>query len=300
MTRSMITRMPRSRAVRMNSATSPSEPSRGSTPSEVGDVVAVVAVGRRLERHEPEAGHAELGEVVEPMGEALEVARAVVVPVHVRLDVEAVDDRGLPPEVAAVGDPHRPAAFSVGQHVLAERVDERVLLGADVVQVDAVEAELGDARRGGRGAGPGRTRRCSGLRRPRRAWHPRSRSSNASRRVELPREVRRAGGSCRHWSCAIARASSSVGAQLRCTCTAIGPVAAGVAVGVDERAEGVARLVDGDEAVGPLGAFARGLGAHRGARRAAAASSGRLQTRARSTRMQAVGADLLARRAGGG
>ena len=115
MTKSMITRMPRSRAVRVNSATSPSEPRRGSTPVEVGDVVAVVAVGRRLERHQPDARDPELGEVVEAVGEALEVAGAVVVPVHVRLDVEAVDDGRLPPEVAAIGDLHRPTSFSAGR-----------------------------------------------------------------------------------------------------------------------------------------------------------------------------------------
>lgn len=73
---------------------------------EVGDVVAVVEVGRRLERHEPDARDAELGEVVEPLREPVEVAAAVVVPVHEGLDVEAVDDGGLPPEVPAVGGAH--------------------------------------------------------------------------------------------------------------------------------------------------------------------------------------------------
>ena len=37
---------------------------------EVGDVVAVVAVGRRVERHQPQAGDAELGEVVDALREA--------------------------------------------------------------------------------------------------------------------------------------------------------------------------------------------------------------------------------------
>ncbi len=59
---------------------------------EVGDVVAVVAVGRRVERHEPQARHAELGEVVDALGQARQVAAAVAVPVQERLDVEAVDD----------------------------------------------------------------------------------------------------------------------------------------------------------------------------------------------------------------
>ena len=60
---------------------------------EVADVVPVVAIGRRVERHEPQAGDAEIGEVVDASGKAREVADAVVVAVHVGLDVEAVDDR---------------------------------------------------------------------------------------------------------------------------------------------------------------------------------------------------------------
>ena len=45
----------------------------------VGDVVAVVAVGRRVERQQPEAGDAEAGEVVEPPRQPVEVADAVAV-----------------------------------------------------------------------------------------------------------------------------------------------------------------------------------------------------------------------------
>jgi len=73
----------------------------------IGDVIAVVAVGGRVERHEPQARHAQVGEVVEALHEAGEVTDSVTVPVHVRLDVEAVDDSGLPPQVGRVGDPHR-------------------------------------------------------------------------------------------------------------------------------------------------------------------------------------------------
>src|SRR5690606_12556091 len=73
---------------------------------EVGDVVAVVALGGRVEGHQPQAGDAEVREVVDPLGQAREVADAVVVPVHERLDVQAVADGVLPPEVAGVGDPH--------------------------------------------------------------------------------------------------------------------------------------------------------------------------------------------------
>src|SRR3712207_4635321 len=73
---------------------------------EVGDVVAVVALGGRVEGHQPQAGDAEVGQVVDPLGQALEVTAPVAVPVEVGLDVEAVDDSRLPPDVGGVGDPH--------------------------------------------------------------------------------------------------------------------------------------------------------------------------------------------------
>jgi hypothetical protein len=70
------------------------------------DVVAVVTLGRGVERGEPQARHAELGEVVEPLRETAQVAHAVAVGVQVRLDVEVVEDRGLPPQIARIGEPH--------------------------------------------------------------------------------------------------------------------------------------------------------------------------------------------------
>src|SRR3712207_1791793 len=73
---------------------------------EVGDVVAVVALGGRVEGHQPQAGDPEVGQVVDALGEAREVADAVAVPVQERLDVQAVDDRVLPPQVGRIGDPH--------------------------------------------------------------------------------------------------------------------------------------------------------------------------------------------------
>lgn len=72
----------------------------------VGDVVAVVALRGRVERHEPQAGHPELGEVVDALRHAGEVADAVPVGVDERLHVGAVDDRVLPPQVPRVGDLH--------------------------------------------------------------------------------------------------------------------------------------------------------------------------------------------------
>ena len=72
----------------------------------VGDVVAVVPVGRRLERHEPQAADADAGEVVDPLDQSREVAVPVVVPVEEGLDVEAVQHRVLPPEVARARQRH--------------------------------------------------------------------------------------------------------------------------------------------------------------------------------------------------
>ncbi len=80
---------------------------------EVDDVVAVVAVGRRVDGHQPQAGDAERRQVVEPLREALQVTGAVAVGVEVGLDVEAVDDRRLPPQVGGVGEPHAAATFGV-------------------------------------------------------------------------------------------------------------------------------------------------------------------------------------------
>ena len=65
----------------------------------VGDVVAVVALRRGLERHQPDRGDAEPVQVVEPAHQAREVADAVAVGIHVGADRQAVDDRVLVPEV---------------------------------------------------------------------------------------------------------------------------------------------------------------------------------------------------------
>src|SRR3954447_3877859 len=65
----------------------------------VADVVAVVAQRAGLERRQPERIDAEALEVVEPAGEPLEVATAVAVAVHERLDRQAVDDGVLVPEI---------------------------------------------------------------------------------------------------------------------------------------------------------------------------------------------------------
>ena len=65
----------------------------------VGDVVAVVALGGGLERHQPDGGDAEAVQIIEAAHQPLEIADAVAVGVHVGADRQAIDDRVLVPEV---------------------------------------------------------------------------------------------------------------------------------------------------------------------------------------------------------
>jgi hypothetical protein len=73
---------------------------------EIGDVVSVVTVRSRIERHQPQAGDAEFFEVVDPLRQSGQVTDAVCVPVDESLDVETIDDSGLPPQVCGIRDPH--------------------------------------------------------------------------------------------------------------------------------------------------------------------------------------------------
>ena len=67
----------------------------------VGDVVAVVTAGARIERQQPQCRHAELVQVIEPLGQAGKVADAVAVAVGEGFDVQLIDDCVLVPEVVA-------------------------------------------------------------------------------------------------------------------------------------------------------------------------------------------------------
>ena len=64
----------------------------------IGNVVAVVAQGRGIERQQPEGGHPQFLEVVELLDQALEIADAVAVAVVKGLDVHFVDDGIFVPE----------------------------------------------------------------------------------------------------------------------------------------------------------------------------------------------------------
>ena len=74
----------------------------------VADVVAVVVLRRGIDRREPEHVDAERREVVEPPGDAREIADAVAVGVGEAARIDLVDDRGLPP----LGDLRRGASHS--------------------------------------------------------------------------------------------------------------------------------------------------------------------------------------------
>ena len=99
-TRSMMTRRPRLSASCRNVTKSPSVPRSRVDAVEVGDVVPVVPVGRRVDRVQPQARDSEPGQVVQPARQPREVTNAVVVGVLERLDVEAVDDGVLEPLIS--------------------------------------------------------------------------------------------------------------------------------------------------------------------------------------------------------
>ena len=80
---------------------------RGMDREEVGDVVPVVAQRRGVHRQDPETVDAELGQVVEPLGQSGEVADAVAVAVHERLDVDLVEDGVLVPVALHQAPRHR-------------------------------------------------------------------------------------------------------------------------------------------------------------------------------------------------
>src|SRR5579871_4962148 len=66
--------------------------------SVVGDVVTVVAQGRREEGHQPYRVDSQIPQVVELLGQSLEVANAISVAVVKRTDVDLIDDSVLVPK----------------------------------------------------------------------------------------------------------------------------------------------------------------------------------------------------------
>src|SRR4051812_38169600 len=66
----------------------------------VGDVVAIVAMGRGLEGHQPDGRHAQSVQIVQPPRQTTKVADAIGVGIHVGANGQAIDDRVLVPEIA--------------------------------------------------------------------------------------------------------------------------------------------------------------------------------------------------------
>ena len=63
----------------------------------LGDIVSVVAQRRRIEWQQPQRRDPEILQIVEPAGQPLEIADAIVVGVEECLDVQLIDQRVLVP-----------------------------------------------------------------------------------------------------------------------------------------------------------------------------------------------------------
>ena len=103
MTSSVMTRMPRRCASRTKRRKSRMRAVGRVDALVVGDVVAVVAQRRGIERQQPQRRDAEVLQIVELAPQALEIADAVIVGIEERLDVQLIDDRVLVPQRIAAG-----------------------------------------------------------------------------------------------------------------------------------------------------------------------------------------------------
>ena len=64
----------------------------------IGDVVAVIALGRRIERQQPDGGDPQLLKIVQLSHQTAEVTHPIAVAVAKSLDVQLVDDGVLVPK----------------------------------------------------------------------------------------------------------------------------------------------------------------------------------------------------------
>ena len=71
---------------------------------EIGDVVAVVFQRRGEDRHQPEAGHAQVAQVVQFLGQAAQIAVAVAVAVVKAAHVDFVEDGILVPKASVLAN----------------------------------------------------------------------------------------------------------------------------------------------------------------------------------------------------
>nr|WP_202797335.1 hypothetical protein [Chthoniobacter flavus] len=65
----------------------------------VGDVVAVIPVGRLLKRRQPEGADPEGVQVIQPPHQSLKIADAIAVLVHEGIDIQGIDDGVFVPEI---------------------------------------------------------------------------------------------------------------------------------------------------------------------------------------------------------
>src|SRR5882757_3952667 len=65
----------------------------------VGNIVTSIATGRSLKRHEPNRGHAETVEIIQPTHQSLEVPHSIAVRIHVGSHGKTIDHRVFVPEV---------------------------------------------------------------------------------------------------------------------------------------------------------------------------------------------------------
>ena len=118
---------------------------------EVGDIVAVVLVGRRIERQQPQAGDAKPGEIRQPFRQSGEITDTVAVAVDKGFDVQAVDDGVLVPEVMNHATDRSNARTSTGLGIRGSGLGTR----DQAINRLACHAEALRAGSGGRGSGIG-------------------------------------------------------------------------------------------------------------------------------------------------
>ena len=73
-------------------------PELGQHRGVVGNVVAIVTERRRIERQQPKSVYAEVLQVVELLGQPLEVANTIAIAIKKGFDMQLVDDCILVPE----------------------------------------------------------------------------------------------------------------------------------------------------------------------------------------------------------
>jgi hypothetical protein len=64
----------------------------------IGNIITIVAPGRRRKREQPESGDAQVLQIVELLGESAEISHPVAIAVEKRADMQLIKDGVLEPE----------------------------------------------------------------------------------------------------------------------------------------------------------------------------------------------------------